>query len=44
MVDEIVDVIEDRLNVELSSEKPGCLLSAELAGKATEIIDTYRGG
>jgi len=40
MVDEIVDIVEDRLNVELSSDKEGVLGTAVISGKATEIIDT----
>jgi two-component system, chemotaxis family, sensor kinase CheA len=40
MVDEIVDVIEDQLNIELSSTRPGLLGSAVIGGVATEVIDT----
>ncbi len=40
MVDEIVDIVEDRLKVELGSEKAGVLGTAVIAGNATEIIDT----
>lgn len=40
LVDEIVDIVEDRLEVELSSGNPGRLGSAIVAGKATDIIDT----
>ena len=40
MVDEIVDIVEDRLKVELSSKKEGVLGTAVISGKATEIIDT----
>ncbi|MFZ5789646.1 MAG: chemotaxis protein CheW [Pseudomonadota bacterium] len=40
MVDEIVDIVEDRLEVELSSGQPGRLGSAIIAGKATDVIDT----
>jgi two-component system, chemotaxis family, sensor kinase CheA len=39
MVDEIVDIVEERLNVELPGNTPGALGSAVLAGKATEIFD-----
>jgi len=39
VVHEIVDIVEDRLNVELASEKPGLLGSAVVAGNATDIID-----
>jgi two-component system chemotaxis sensor kinase CheA len=40
MVDEIVDIVEDRLNVELTSGVEGVLGTAVITGKATEIIDT----
>ncbi|MGH6940903.1 chemotaxis protein CheW [Hypericibacter sp.] len=40
LVDEILDIVEDRLEVELSSANPGRLGSAIVAGKATDIIDT----
>jgi two-component system chemotaxis sensor kinase CheA len=40
VVDEIVDIIEDRMNIELGSEKPGIFGSAIIAEKATDIIDT----
>ena len=40
MVDDIVDIVEDRLDVELASEKTGVLGTAVIAGNATEIIDT----
>jgi two-component system chemotaxis sensor kinase CheA len=40
MVDEIVDVVEDRLNIELSGARPGLLGSAVIAGFATDVIDT----
>ncbi|MFC7333252.1 chemotaxis protein CheW [Rhodocista pekingensis] len=39
VVDEIVDIVEDRLNVELGTERPGFLGSAIIAGKATDVID-----
>jgi two-component system chemotaxis sensor kinase CheA len=39
VVDEIVDIVEDRLNIELGSERPGMLGSALIKGHATEIID-----
>jgi len=39
VVDEIVDIVEDRLNVELRADKPGIMGSAIIAGKATEVID-----
>ena len=40
VVDEIVDIIEDRLEIELGSEKPGIFGSAIIADHATDIIDT----
>jgi two-component system chemotaxis sensor kinase CheA len=40
MVDEIVDVVEDHLNVELSTDQPGFLGTAIVDGKATDILDT----
>jgi len=39
LVDEIVDIVEERLQVEISAAKPGLLGSAIVAGKATEVID-----
>jgi two-component system, chemotaxis family, sensor kinase CheA len=39
VVDEIVDIVEDRLAIEVASEKPGVLGSAVIKGKATEIVD-----
>jgi two-component system chemotaxis sensor kinase CheA len=38
-VDEIVDIVEDKLNIEVSSDRPGILGSAVIRGQATEIID-----
>ena len=38
-VDEIVDVVEDRLNIELSADRPGVRGTAIVAGKACEILD-----
>ncbi|MDX2104713.1 MAG: chemotaxis protein CheW, partial [Alphaproteobacteria bacterium] len=40
VVDEIIDIVEDRMNVELVAEKPGFIGSAIIAGKATDLIDT----
>ncbi len=40
MVDEIVDVVEDRLEIELSGSRPGLLGSAVIAGHATDVLDT----
>ncbi len=39
MVDEIVDIVEDRLKIELSVERPGLIGTAVIAGKATDVID-----
>lgn len=38
-VDEIVDIVEDRLNVEIKGAREGVLGSAIVAGLATEVID-----
>jgi two-component system, chemotaxis family, sensor kinase CheA len=40
MVDEIVDVVEDRLHIELSGGRAGMLGTAVIAGLATDVIDT----
>ncbi len=40
MVDEIVDVVEDRLDIELSATRPGLLGTAVIGGRATDVIDT----
>jgi len=40
MVDEIVDVVQDRLKVELGGDRPGLLGTAIIAGRATDILDT----
>ena len=40
MVDEIIDVVEDRLDIELSGARPGLLGTAVIAGHATDVIDT----
>ncbi len=39
VVDEILDVVTDRLHIELSGAKPGMLGSAIIAGRATEVLD-----
>ncbi|WP_319533176.1 chemotaxis protein CheW [uncultured Cohaesibacter sp.] len=39
VVDEIVDIVDEQLNIEVSSEIPGILGTAVIKGKATEIID-----
>ncbi|ESQ77870.1 chemotaxis protein CheA [Asticcacaulis sp. YBE204] len=38
-VDEIVDVVEDRLSIELSADRPGVRGTAVVAGRACEILD-----
>ena len=38
-VDEIVDIVEDKLDIEVPGESPGSLGSAVVRGQATEIID-----
>lgn len=38
-VDEIVDIVEERLVITHPGQKPGVLGSAVIAGKATEILD-----
>ncbi len=40
LVDEIVDVVEERLDIELSAARPGLLGTAVVAGHATDVIDT----
>ena len=39
VVDEIVDIVEDRVNVELKSKRTGYVGSAVIAGRATDIVD-----
>ncbi len=39
VVDEIVDIVEDRLKVELSANQPGLIGSAVIDSKATDVID-----
>ena len=39
VVDEIVDIVEDRLDIEVASDRAGVLGSAVIKGQATEIID-----
>ncbi|MEQ9518517.1 MAG: chemotaxis protein CheW [Parvibaculum sp.] len=38
-VDEIVDIVSDKLNVELQSETAGIMGSAIVKGKATQVLD-----
>jgi len=40
MVDEIIDVVEDRLQIELAGTRLGTLGTAVIAGKSTDLIDT----
>ncbi|MGG5818528.1 chemotaxis protein CheW [Falsiroseomonas sp. HW251] len=40
MVDAILDVVEERLEVQPGAERPGFLGSAVVAGKVTDVIDT----
>ena len=39
VVNEILDVVTDRLHIELGGAKPGALGSAIIAGRATEVLD-----
>jgi two-component system chemotaxis sensor kinase CheA len=39
VVDEIIDIVEERLNIEVSSNSEGVLGSAVIKGQATEVID-----
>ncbi|CAK0747010.1 hypothetical protein CCP2SC5_1430006 [Azospirillaceae bacterium] len=39
IVDEIVDIVEEKLTVQLTSERPGLMGSAIIAGKATDVLD-----
>ena len=39
VVQEIVDIVEDRMHIELSSEREGYVGTAVIGGKATDIID-----
>ena len=40
LVDEIVDIVEERLSIEMSAKRPGVIGSAIVSGKATDIVDT----
>jgi two-component system, chemotaxis family, sensor kinase CheA len=40
MVDEIIDVVEAKLDIELASARPGSLGTAVIGGLATEVLDT----
>ncbi|MBU0726081.1 MAG: chemotaxis protein CheW [Alphaproteobacteria bacterium] len=39
MVDEIVDIVEDRIEINMKTERPGLMGSAIIGGKATEVVD-----
>ncbi|MER2520435.1 MAG: chemotaxis protein CheW [Bdellovibrionales bacterium] len=39
VVDEIVDIIEDKFHIDLSSQRPGYLGTSIIAGHATDILD-----
>jgi two-component system chemotaxis sensor kinase CheA len=39
VVDQIVDIVEDRLSIEIASNEPGVIGTAVVKGKATEIVD-----
>jgi len=39
VVDQIIDIVEDRLDIQVAGDTPGVLGSAIIKGRATEIID-----
>ncbi len=39
IVDEIIDIVEQRLDIEVASERPGLVGYAVIKGNATEIVD-----
>jgi two-component system, chemotaxis family, sensor kinase CheA len=39
VVEDIIDIVEDRMVMELSTEQPGLIGTAVIAGKATDVID-----
>jgi two-component system chemotaxis sensor kinase CheA len=39
VVDEIVDIVEEKLDIALASQRPGVLGSAVIKGQATDVID-----
>lgn len=39
LVEEIIDIVEDVINVQINSDRPGYLGSAIIRGKATDVID-----
>ena len=40
MVDQIIDVVEDRLDIELAGVRQGLLGTAVIGGQATDVLDT----
>ncbi|MCG8510912.1 MAG: hybrid sensor histidine kinase/response regulator [Rhodospirillales bacterium] len=40
VVEEIIDIVEDKVSVELKADQPGLVGTAVVAGKATDVIDT----
>jgi two-component system, chemotaxis family, sensor kinase CheA len=40
LVDEIVDIVEERLAIEMNNARPGMVGSAIISGKASDVIDT----
>jgi len=40
MVDQIVDVVHDRLRIEIGGTRPGLLGTAVIAGQAADVLDT----
>jgi two-component system chemotaxis sensor kinase CheA len=40
MVDEILDVVHDRLRIEIGSTRPGLFGTAVIAGQAADVLDT----
>ena len=40
MVDQIIDVVDERLQIELGGARPGFLGTAVIRGEATDVIDT----
>ncbi|MEQ9349986.1 MAG: hybrid sensor histidine kinase/response regulator, partial [Alphaproteobacteria bacterium] len=39
MVNQVIDIVEERLRLDLQTRRPGIMGSAVIAGKATEIVD-----
>ena len=39
MVDEILDIVEERLQVDLTGRRPGVLGTSIISGKATDVVD-----